>query len=229
MSGILYGVSIGPGDPELLTIKAVKTIKSCPIIATPVTKGENTLALDITKGAVDITEKEIVQLPFKMTRDTAEMEKNHREVAQIIEAYLDKNLDVAFLNLGDISVYSTFAYIMDIAVQDGYTVKMIPGVTSFCAVAAELTMGLTTMNKAVHIIPASSGISLSQALEMEGTKVLMKSGTSIATVKKAIEDKGLCGKTQLVQNCGLPNQVVCKDISKAKDDASYFTTIIVKE
>lgn len=229
MTGILYGVSIGPGDPELLTIKAVKAIQSCNVIATPITSGEKTLALDIAKGAVAIEGKEIITLPFIMTRDKEILAKSHREIADTIEKKLDMGEDIAFLNLGDISVYSTFAYIMDILLKDGYTVKMIPGVTSFCAVASTLNIGLTQMNKPIHIIPSSSGISLEEALDLEGTKVLMKAGKAMAQVKSTIVNKGLQEKAQLVQNCGLPNEIVCKDITTASDDTSYFTTIIVKE
>ena len=118
---------------------------------------------------------------------------------------------------------------MQILQQQGYSVEMIAGVTSFCAVAAQLKTSLTTMNKPVHIIPASSGISLEQALDLDGTKVLMKSGKAMSQVKETIVKKGLAQKASLVQNCGLSTQVICKDILTASEDTSYFTTIIVKE
>ncbi len=226
MNGILYGVSVGPGDPELLTLKAVKTIQSCPVIATPQTGGEKTLALDIAKGAVDMDGKEILILPFLMTRDKELLEKSHQDVANSVISRLKDGKDVALLNLGDVSVYSSFSYIMDMVVSAGYQSQMIPGVTSFCAVAATLGTSLTTMHQPIHIYP---GGSTAEALTHSGTKVLMKTGKAMVDARRAIQEAGLESKTMLVQNCGLPNQQVHHKLSDASDDISYFTTIIVKD
>jgi precorrin-2/cobalt-factor-2 C20-methyltransferase len=226
--GILYGVSVGPGDPELLTLKAVKTLTNCPVIATPQTAGEKTLALDIAAGAVDLSAKEILALDFPMTRDHEKLRQSHRLAADAIAARLDQGQDVAMVNLGDVSVYSTFAYLMSLLKGDGYEVVMIPGVTSFCAVAAALGESLTTMHQPVHIFPASSGPT-GEALTLKGTKVLMKTGRSMPEVRAAIESAGLKDKAMLVQNCGLPGEKICRSLDEASDDISYFTTIIVKE
>lgn len=228
MKGTLYGVSVGPGDPELLTLKAVRIIASCAVIAAPQTAGEKTLALDIASGAVDMDGKEILILPFLMTRDRAALERSHRELADKVEQRLALGQDVAMLNLGDVSVYSSFCYIMELTEARGYTVRMIPGVTSFCAVAATLGTSLTTMNSPLHIIPAG-GMELDAALALDGTRVLMKTGKSMKSVKEHICKSGLAGKTLLVQNCGLPNQKICRDIAQADEDISYFTTVIIKE
>lgn len=226
--GILYGVSVGPGDPELLTLKAVRVLKACSVIATPQTAGEKTLALDIAAAAVDLSEKTIVTLPFLMTRDKAALAENHRAQAETVKAFLEEGKDVAMLNLGDVSIYSTFAYLMENLVAQHYEVKMIAGVTSFCAVAAALGTGLTAMNQPLHIVPAS-GMPLGETLAMSGTKVLMKSGSQMPAVLQTLIETGLADKTMLVQNCGLPNEKICRDIRTMSPDASYFTTVIVKE
>lgn len=228
MRGTLYGVSVGPGDPELLTIKAVKAIERCKTIATPMTGENKTLALDIASQAVDLEDKKIIYMKFLMIRDKQAQKETHLSLAKKISAVLDQGEDVAMLNLGDVSIYSTFAYIMDILIQQEYDVKMIPGVPSFCASAAEVKIGLTTMDKPLHIIP-SDATPLDEALKMDGTKILMKSGRSIAKVKKAIKDNKLESNTYVVQNCGLPTQKVCVDIDEMSDDISYFTTVIVKK
>lgn len=227
MTGTLYGVSVGPGDPELLTLKAVRTICACDVIATPQTGGDKTLALDIAKGAVDLEGKTVVELPLPMTRDPRELEKSHEREAAIVATYLDDGHDVALLNLGDVSVYSTFSYLAE-KLGARYEVVMVPGVTSFCATAAVLGMSLTDMNRPLHIIPAS-GMSLDDALDLEGSKVLMKSGAQLSDVIGTLVARGLADKTGLVQNCGLPTQNVVVDIEHDKIDKSYFTTIIVKE
>ncbi len=226
--GIFYGVSVGPGDPELMTVKAIKTIESCPCIATPQTAGEKMLALDIAAKAVNLEGKELLPLPFLMVHDRAALSQNHRELADLIQIRLDAGTDVAMLNLGDVSVYSTFSYLMDLLLAEGYEVVMIPGVPSFCAVAARLQTGLTSMHKPLHIIPAS-GMSMEDAIAMPGTKVLMKTGKSMPAVKQAIAAHGLADKTMLVSNCGLPNEKVYRNFNEAEDDISYFTTMILKE
>lgn len=226
MSGILYGVSVGPGDPELLTIKAVKTIEKCEIIAVPKTRQNNTLAYDIASGVCDMSKKTLLEVEFLMTRDKEKLQNRHREIANAIKKHLDDGNDVAMLNLGDISVYSTFAYIMDILVADGYNVEMIPGITSFCAVASTLKIGLTSMHKPIHIFPAGN---LEEIIDMEGTKVVMKTGSDMPKVKSILAARAKNQEIKAVSNCGLENEIICNSLDEISDESSYFTTIIIKE
>ncbi|MGN0629415.1 MAG: precorrin-2 C(20)-methyltransferase [Oscillospiraceae bacterium] len=226
--GKLYGISVGPGDPELITVKAQKMIQSCGVIAVPTTKSGGELALDIAKGLMPLDDKKILRLPFLMTRDPKELEESHLAVAGKIEEELEQGNDVGMLNLGDISVFSTFSYIMEIVTAHGYEAVVIPGVTSFCASAARLGISLTSMNSPLHIIPAGGG-SLEESLDMAGNKVLMKSGRAIPKVKEELRKRGLYEKSYAVQNCGLPNEKLCFTLDDMSDDPSYFSTIIVKE
>ncbi len=226
MAGVLYGVGVGPGEPELMTLKAVKTIERCEVIATPKTRDQNSLALEIAKGACDLDGKIIEELSFLMTRDKELLEKRHNEVAEQIQLHLDNGKDVAMLNLGDISVFSTFSYIMDILEAKGYEVEMIPGITSFCAIASTLKMSLTTMHKPLHILPAGN---IEECLELEGTKVVMKSGKAIGNLKEVLKEKAKNCEVKAVSNCGLANQVICNNVDEISEDASYFTTVIIKE
>ncbi len=225
--GKLYGISVGPGDPELITIKAQKAIESCSVIAVPVTKGGGEVALDIAKGLMSLENKKILRLPFLMVRDQEELKKSHLAVAEKIEEELENGNDVGMLNLGDISVYSTFSYIEEIVREHGYETFVIPGVTSFCASAAKLGISLTSMNSPLHIIPGGSG-SLEECLDLPGNKVLMKSGKAIPKVKEELKKRGIYEKASAVQNCGLPNEVVCRSLDEISDNPSYFSTIIVK-
>ena len=225
--GIFYGISVGPGDPELLTRKAVRVMEECKVIATPQTKGENTLALDIASAAVDMSGKTILPIRFLMTKDKDALQKSHEEAADEIAAWLDKGEDVGMLNLGDVSIYSTFRYNHEILKARGYETVVIPGVPSFCAVAARLNTGLTEMGKPLHIIPASHE-GLAESLALPGSKILMKTGKSMPAVKQALKEAGLYEKASLVQNCGLPDEKACPTLDEADEDPSYFTTILVK-
>lgn len=228
MKGIFYGISVGPGDPELLTRKAVRVIEACSILATPQTKGEKTLALDIAASAVELSGKTILPISFLMTRDKELLRKSHEQAADAIAAYLDAGQDVGMLNLGDVSIYSTFSYVYDILKERGYETEIIPGVPSFCAVAAKLGQGLTEMGKPLHIIPASHD-GLAESLSYPGTHILMKTGKAMPEVKRALKEAGLYEKASMVANCGLPDEQVCYSLDDAAEDAGYFTTILVKD
>ena len=214
--GTFYGVGVGPGDPELLTLKAIRAMEHCPVIAAPETRGEKTLALDIARGAVDLSGNTILTLEF------------HRTQARAVMEYLDQGQDVAMLNLGDVSIYSTFSYLLEIIKEAGYETEVIPGVPSFCAVAALLQQSLTVMRQPLHIIPGGHG-NLEEHLSLPGTKVLMKSGKSLPEVRETLDKLGLSHKASLVQNCGLPDEKVCRDLAEGIPEAGYFTTIVIKE
>jgi precorrin-2/cobalt-factor-2 C20-methyltransferase len=224
--GTLYGVSVGPGDPELITLKAHKILMSCPVIAAPQTKGEKRVALDIVSHVIDLQEKQIVYLEFEMLKDQSLLKQSHIEQTQKLRLLLDNGLDVAMLNLGDASLYSTFSYINDIVREWGYETKTIPGVTSFCAVAATLNTSLVEMKKPLHIIPAYH-TDLDTALSLQGNKVLMKSGSMLGEVKRCIQKHGL--SASLVANCGREDERVFEDINDSSDREGYFVTILVKD
>ncbi|MEG2074023.1 MAG: precorrin-2 C(20)-methyltransferase [Angelakisella sp.] len=226
--GVFYGVGVGAGDPELMTLKAVRILKECTVIAAPQTKSGEMLALDIAKQAVDLSEKTILPLSFTMERDKAKQHAAHMKAAALVEEYLDNGRAVAMLNLGDVAIYSTYCYMMDILRERGYETVMISGVPSFCAVAARLGISLTEMNSPLHIIPAGA-VSLDTVLDMSGTKVLMKSGKQAEQVVRALRDKNMLDKAAMVQNCGLPDEIVSMDMNSLNHAVGYFSTIIVKE
>lgn len=226
-NGILYGVSTGPGDPELMTIKAMRCIENCQVIAAPRTKGKNCMALDIVKGIMDIEDKEMLYLDFAMQKNEKVLESTHRKQADMIEEYLAAGKDVAMLNIGDASLYGTFCYVRELVEADGYGTKTVAGVTSFCAVAAELGQSLTRMDEPLTIIPGSYEY-VEQMLEQDGTKVIMKSGNALSEVKRILEEKGMSDRSAMVANCGLHNQRIYKDIKKSEDDEGYFVTILIK-
>ncbi|WP_367924320.1 precorrin-2 C(20)-methyltransferase [uncultured Ruthenibacterium sp.] len=229
--GIFYSVGIGPGDPELITLKAIRILRKCSVVAAPQTKSGEMLALSIARQAVNLEDKQVLPLQFTMSRNRKEQQAAHFKAAQKVKNYLDLGQDVAMLNLGDVSIYATASYLAQILQEDGYETKMVPGVTSFCAVAARLNLSLTDMDTPVHIIPGSSQEALSKSLEMPGTKVLMKSGRQLPEVLEQLEKSGKLKASAMVCNCGLADEQVYQDLSKfpVEQQAGYFATIVVKE
>lgn len=223
-NGIFYGVSVGPGDPELMTLKAVKVLEKVPVIATPQTSSTQTLAYDIACQVVDLSQKELIKLDFLMTRDQEKMRERHVEIADHIIKKLKLGQDVAMLNLGDVSIYSTFSYIMDIVKEQGFLVEIVAGVPSFCAVAATLQTSLTTMQQPLHIMPAGS---LEGLLPVEGAKIVMKTGKSMEKVKGLLEEQEEL-QIMAVENCGLQNEKIYRSLEEIEENAGYFTTILIK-
>jgi len=226
--GVLYGVGVGPGDPELLTVKAVRVLERCPVIAAPRTKSGETLALDIVRRALPLDGKAILPLYFSMERDKALIRAAHEKAADAIQARLDAGEDVAMLNLGDVSIYATWGYVMDIVRERGYETAMVPGVPSFCAAASRLGTALVSWGSPLHVIPVGKD-PLKPQLEQPGGKVLMKAGAHLPEIVEALNQTGQLERAILMENCGLPDERVCADLSKCPEDVGYFATVIVKE
>ena len=222
--GVFYAVSVGPGDPELLTRQACRVLEVCDVIAAPRTKAGRMLALDIAGGAVDMRGKTILPLDFTMAHDAAVREDSYRTAAGAIEAELTAGRDVAMVNLGDVSVYATAYYILERVRSDGFEVVMCPGVTSFCAVAARLGRSLTRMDEPLHILPGSTD--LNNALALPGTKVVMKSGKAIHETAEALKRHGLLANAGMVADCGLETEQVYTDLRQLPEKISYFATIV---
>ena len=222
MKGILYGIGVGPGDPELLTLKAIKAINLCDVIAMPDSGGEKQIALDIAREYIG--EKPILALDLPMIRDQAELERKRMAAAGAICAKLDMGEQVGFLTLGDPMLYSTYSYLHGIITARGYTAKVIPGVTSFCAAAAALGQPLCEGGQSLHIIPALYA-DLESALALDGAKVLMKSGRKLEEAIELIKEKKL--RAAVAQRVGMDGERLLQDVSEDVD-AEYFSVIIVK-
>lgn len=226
--GALFGVSVGPGDPELMTLKAVRVIESCPVVAAPHARAGLDAALAIAASAVDLAGKRVLELPFSMSRDVAVREAGRAASVALLVAELAAGRDVALLNLGDAGIYSTFGYIRDAVAEAGFPVETVPGVPSFCAVAARLGVSLTAgADEPLHVVPAV-GDAFADELALPGSLVVMKAGRSLGEVKRALAEAGRAGDAGLVADCGMPTERVARSLDEVPDDASgYFTTIVV--
>ena len=125
-TGTFYAVSVGPGDPELLTLQAVRVLENTPVIAAPQTASGQMLALDIARGAVDLTGKSVLPLRFTMSHDAAVRAESYRAAASAVEAELRQGRDVAMVNLGDVALFATAYYIFAEIERDGFPARMLP-------------------------------------------------------------------------------------------------------
>lgn len=161
-----------------------------------------------------------------MVKDHDIISKAHRKGADDIEKYLAQGKNVVFITLGCPTVYATCIYVHKLVGADGYETELVPGVTSFCAVAAKLNTSLCEKAEPLTILPGSYKES-SRFLDMPGNKILMKSASEIGRVRDEVLQRGL--HAQMIENCGLPGEKIYKDLRDVDDKSSYFSVILVKE
>ena len=229
MAGKLYGVGVGPGDPELLTIKAKEVLEAADVIAVPVkAAGEESTAFGIAKQAADLSGKQILEVVFSMERSVVKREIYRKKAAEVLKAPLDAGMNVAMVVLGDISVYSTYVYVYRYIKDCGYETEMIPGIPSFCAGAAKAGVPLVEGNENLMIVSSlKNNHVLSDALEVCDNVVVMKAGNGMNYLPDVLEKENLSDKTVVLSNVGMDNEYIGHPDKNA--GYGYFTTLIVKK
>ena len=232
MAGTLYCIGVGPGDPELLTLKALKYITSCPVLAVPQAKNGSALTAkeilleSLAKtGDIRLEDKTVLTLHFPMTRDEAVLAKAHADGAAAIEAELEQGHDVALITLGCPTVYATSIYVHRLVQRHGFPTAIIPGVPSFCAVAAKLQRPLCEKDEPLTIIPGSRK-DRKELLQLPGKKVIMKPSGSLQGIQADLESLGLAPNAAMIERCGLPSEAVYEHVADAAD-TGYFAVIVV--
>lgn len=226
MKGTAYCLGVGPGDPELMTLKAVRMIRENEIIMVPGTTAVDAVAYRIAVQAVpELAQKTLVAVDMPMTRDKEVLRRSHEKGAKLIESYLDQGKNVIYLTLGDSSIYCTFSYLQEILEKDGYSTGLVSGIPSFCAAAARLNIPLTEWNEPLHILPALHRVD--EPLSLPGNYVLMKSGSHMKEVKELLRKSGR--SVSAVENCGMETEKVYHQLEEIPDETGYFSLIIAKE
>ena len=226
MEGRLYGVGVGPGDPELMTLKAVRVMEECDIIAIPGENPRKSIAYMIAKEACPcIIEKEHLQITTPMTKDKRILEQGYEVAAEKIETELVNGKNVALLTLGDPTIYSTYIYVHRLVIEHGYEAEIVSGVPSFCAVAARIGDSLVDRDMQLHIIPAS--YQNEEALEFNGTKVFMKSASKFQDLREQLLERDC--QSVMIENCGMENEKIYRSKEEYPNEASYYTIVVVKE
>lgn len=227
MKGILYGVGVGPGDPELLTAKAIRLLRECDAVAAPKSADGRQTALDIASPYIG-QDKSILLFDMPMTHDRQARNASHDAAADALCALLDEGKTVVFLTLGDPTVYSTYWYVHRRVAARGYAAELVPGVPSFCAAAAAMGRALCEDGEMLHIIPASHGRER-EGLALPGSKVLMKAGRGVLRVRDELRESGQLEQAALVERCGMEGERVICDLDELDEPSGYFSIILVKE
>lgn len=224
--GTLYGVSVGPGDPENLTLKAVRVLKGADVIAAPSTGRNRQTALGIVADYIE--GKPIVDCLTPMSKDPDVVAQAHDRIADDICALLDGGKDVAFITLGDAGVYSTYYYTHERVVARGYRAEVVPGVTSFCDAAARLGRPLCEGAEPLLVVPVSTG-DTKPLLDVPANKVFMKSGKAIGALRDALAERGELDDAAAVANSGLANEQLCERFADLDAERGYFSVVLYRK
>lgn len=230
MPGKFIGIGVGPGDEDLITIKAVNTLKDVDIIVCPQSKKkEGSIAYNIAEKYISETTEKLY-LEFPMIHDKAKLKEKWSENADIISEKIKKNKNVAFLTLGDPTVFSTYMYLVPLLKTRGIEVETIPGITSFCAVASKVSVPLTTWEETLAIVPLKKGCqSAIEALDNFDNVVIMKPSHDSNRLAEELIKRGLEDKFILISKCSTDEEKIVTDINQiVEEDIPYLSTMIVK-
>jgi len=229
--GTLFGIGVGPGDPELITLKAVNRLRKVDVVfAAASTKNEASLALSIASPHVR-GNAEIVRLDFPMTRDLEVLEKAWRANADLVAAHLAQEKDAAFLTLGDPLTYSTFGYLLRTlnGLLSEIPVVVIPGITSYQAAAAHTGRVLAESGENLAVV---SGVAeeeeLERILSAADSAVILKAYKNMPTIRRVLAKLGLADSTVFVTRLGHEGEEVINGLANVPDKPSYFSLLLVR-
>ncbi|MBO9349137.1 precorrin-2 C(20)-methyltransferase [Chloroflexus sp. MS-G] len=230
----LIAVGVGPGDPELITLKGLRAIQSADVIFTPLSReGDASIALQIATPWIDQERQRLVSLPLPMTRDAGQLRPAWQAAAATIQQELTGRQRGVYLLLGDPLLYGTFSYLWrELHTAANITVKIIPGITSFAAAAAAGGVPLTMADERFVVLPASyetDMLTLQRLLNDFNTVVLMKAGTALPTIVTALQQLNLLDNALYAERVGLEGEFITRDLRTLDlQHRPYLSLVIVR-
>jgi precorrin-2/cobalt-factor-2 C20-methyltransferase len=227
MTGTLYGVGVGPGDPELMTVKAWRLVGTAKVIAYLAANGGDSTARKIAAPFIAEGTHEIaIDMPMRVEREPAQ--KAYDAGAIEIAAQLSAGQDVVFLCEGDPFFYGSFMYVFE-RLASAFPTVVVPGVTSITAAAASLAQPLSHRDDVLKVLPATLDEKrLHDELKTAHAAAIIKVGRHFGKVKHVLDQLGLLARANAVQNATHDNEIIRLLTDIKEDNLPYFTTIIVR-
>ena len=232
-AGTFYGIGVGPGDPELLTVKAAAVLGRCRHVFVPKAKiSADSVALEIAKRYLG-KDAAVHELLFPMLTDREALSRHWAEAAAQIAPVLRAGENACFLTLGDPLLYSTYSYLLREVKRllPSVNAVTVPGITSFCAAAALTQFPVGEGKTPVTIVPTADDLeSVHRAVKTGGTVVLMKIGGRLQEILNLLEQEGLMDNAVFVARAGQQGQQIETDLRKLKHadaQAGYLSVILV--
>lgn len=229
--GTLYGLGVGPGDPELITVKAFRILKESPVIAYPRKKmGAKSYALTITELYVNTDEKTMLGLTFPMTRDREALEMQWNKTVSTVWEQLVQGKDVAFVTEGDPMIYSTFIHLMRLMKErhPEVEIRSIPGISSINASASRLGIPLADGDEQIAIVPATDDYeTMRTAIENHDCVVFIKVAKVIDLMILVLRDLGLVDKAAVLTKVTSSEEMIWRDINELQGKGLEYLTLMV--
>ncbi len=231
--GTLFGVGIGPGDPELITLKAIRILKEVDqIFAAASSSNEYSIAKEIVSRHIP-ENTSVERLSFPMTRDRATLTKAWRANGEQVVKLLSQGRDVAFITLGDPLTYSTFCHLMRHVKELAPEVKIvtIPGITSYHAAAARLNTPIALGERGFYVVSGiNGGGGIKGALERSDTVFVLKTYRKFASIQRTLDELGLSKRAILVKRLGLDGEEIIEDITGIPEDEKmpYLSLVVIQ-
>ncbi|GAB0171062.1 precorrin-2 C(20)-methyltransferase [Lysinibacillus sp. CTST325] len=231
--GILYGLGVGPGDPELITVKAFRIIQESPVIAYPKKlKGSKSYAHRIVDVYINPEEKDMLGLIFPMTKDEAVLEREWTKSVELVYGKLKEGKDVAFVTEGDPLLYSTFIHMMKL-MQDMHPdveIRTVPGISSFNGSASRLGIALADGDDRVAIVPAHDDYdAMREAIESHDAVVFIKVAKVIDLMLEVLRDLDLLDKASVVTKVTSDEEIIWDVQELDGVDLEYLTLMVVRK
>ncbi|MBN2041895.1 MAG: precorrin-2 C(20)-methyltransferase [Spirochaetes bacterium] len=228
MKGKFYGIGIGPGDPELLTLKAVNILKIVDIVAVPESKSEKgSMALDIASKYLNCN-TQVVKMEFPMIKNMEKRGEQIKDNSLIIKRYVDSGKNVAFLTIGDSMLYSTYIYLLEYLKKMDVEIETVPGISSFSATASKQNLPLAIHNQSLVILPLNSGTDIKYYLDKYDNIVFLKASADNNRLADSLKERGNFDVT-IASKIGTEDESVSNGIDDLYGDIGYLTTVIVKK
>lgn len=222
-----YGIGVGPGDPELLTLKAVKILQSVDVLLMPQTKkGKKGVAYTIVEPYLK-EKMTYIYVDFPMVTEEIIIREAGRKAALEVEKWVKEDKNVAFLTLGDPSVYSSYGYIVK-ALSKEVQIETIPGITSFCAAAAMDNRPLVEKDEILSILPMNAtDEQIDRVLTSSDAYAFMKIYHRENRVLTHLKKHQLLQESILVERCGFEESLVHRDVEEALEQNKEYLTLIL--
>lgn len=231
MKGKLYGIGVGPGDSELMTVKGARLIGEADVIITPKTeKKDGSVALTIAKPYIQ-SHTEIVPVVFPMVLDDSQQQEGWEEARRIIVGLLETGKQVVFLTLGDPMFYSTYMYVYRLVENAGFEIETVPGVTAFCAIGARLGYPIVEKEEVLAIVPATAPKEkIDKVLAVADDAVIMKVYRNFSDVQETLKKYDMADDAVMISRCGLDGEEIYRGLDTLPEDLklNYLSTILTK-
>ncbi|WP_155591413.1 precorrin-2 C(20)-methyltransferase [Lysinibacillus cavernae] len=231
--GVLYGLGVGPGDPELITVKAFRVIQESPVIAYPKKlRGSKSYAHRIVDVYINPDEKDMLGLVFPMTKDEAVLEREWTKSVELVYEKLQQGKDVAFVTEGDPLLYSTFIHMMKLMqeMHPDVIIHTVPGISSFNGSASRLGIALADGDDRVAIIPAHDDYdAMREAIESHDAVVFIKVAKVIDLMLEVLRDLDLLDKASVVTKVTSDEEVIWDVRELDGVDLEYLTLMVVRK